>query len=238
MFFGALRERNQGRRRVARMRWIAALAAFALLAPPLAAATYVRGSIVPKLVCAADEAESYAYYLPSHFDGKTPAPVLFIFDPRGRGDVAAELFRAAAEERGWILISSNDTRSDVPTWDSNLRAVRAIWNDAATRFPIDPKRVYLTGFSGTAGLAWLVAAKTGAVAGIIASGGHAVDVGTAAKALTFDWYGFSGNGDFNNANMRKLDADAAAAGLAHRVAFFDGGHRWAPPARTGITSVS
>ena len=39
--------------------------------------------------------------------------------------LAAELFRAAAEAHGWILISSNDTRSDGPM-EPNVKALQAM----------------------------------------------------------------------------------------------------------------
>ena len=123
-----------------------------------------RGDIVPSIACAADPEMTYAYYLPRAYTADRVWPVLFIFDPRSRGAFAADLFRDPAETLGWILVSSNNTRSDDPA-APNARAVGAMWDDVHTRFTTDRKRVYTTGFSGGAILAWLLAANSKALRG-------------------------------------------------------------------------
>ena len=80
-------------------------------------------------------------------------PALLVLDPRGRSVVAASLFREAAEAHGWILLSSNDTRSDGPA-EPNVKALQALWPEVHERYATDPRRIYAAGFSGTGMVAW------------------------------------------------------------------------------------
>jgi len=90
--------------------------------------------------------------------------------PRGRGTAAAEIYTTAAEELGWIVVSSNDTLSDGPV-EPNVRAVHALWPEIHTRFRTDPKRIYAAGFSGTVGVAWALGAERQELAGVIGPAG-------------------------------------------------------------------
>jgi dienelactone hydrolase len=185
------------------------------------------GEIVPSIACARDPEMTYAYYLPRAYRPDRAWPVLFIFDPRSRGAFAAELFRDAAEKLGWILVSSNNTRSDDPA-APNARAVGAMWDDVHSRFTTDRKRVYATGFSGGAILAWLLAANSRSVAGVIAVGGRVQEPEKITGPVRFDWYGVAGTTDFNLPEMRRVEERLLSASSSHRLETFDGGHRWAP----------
>src|SRR5688572_25031151 len=130
---------------------LAALLAIALLTENVATRT--------------DPAQTYTLVLPSSYDPAKKHPLLFVLDPRGRGTLAAEIFREAADEHGWILISSNNTMSDGP-WEPNERAIRALYPEVE-RYAADPKRLYATGFSGTAAVAWSFGIRSRGLAGVI-----------------------------------------------------------------------
>jgi predicted esterase len=213
----------------------------ALVLPTVTPATpepkpFSRGEIVPRVVCEADPERSYALYLPTAYDPERAWPLLYLYDPRSHGAVAAERFREAAETYGWILASSNDTASDDPT-APNASAVNAMWADTHRRFRIDSRRVYASGFSGGARLAVLLALqREGEVAGVIAAGGGFPDSAAPRSGLRFDFFGSVGNLDFNYGEMRRLDRTLARLGVAHRLAIFEGPHSWcpAPTCREGI----
>lgn len=186
-----------------------------------------RGKLVENVAARADATQTYTLYLPSTYDVKNSRPLLFIFDPRGRGTRAAEIFKDAAEEYGWILISSNQTRSD-DSGEPNDRAVRALFPEAS-RYAVDPNRLYATGFSGTAILAWGVGIATGRLAGVIGVGGRYVPEVPPSR-FTFAHYGFTGGRDFNNREMRLIDAELERDHrVPHRIQVFDGDHRWITP---------
>jgi hypothetical protein len=104
-----------------------------------------RGRLVENVACQRDNSQTYTLYLPSQYSGDRRWPLLLIFDPRGRGTFAAEIFREPAEKYGWILMSSNNTRSDGP-WEPNQRALAP----------------------GGAVVAWALAQRTQEIAGVIA----------------------------------------------------------------------
>ena len=182
--------------------------------------------IVPRVACRAEPEHTYALYLPSSYVPGRPMPILYQFDARQRGPFAAERFRAAAEELGYILASSNESRSDGP-WKPNIDTMKAMWDDTHARFALDPRRVYAAGYSGGARTATLLAlARPGEVAGVIGcGGGFPVDRPPDASTL-FAFFGAAGVRDFNYEELRKLDLALAALGKAHRFEVFDGGHEW------------
>ncbi|MBK5259462.1 MAG: hypothetical protein JJE51_07695 [Thermoanaerobaculia bacterium] len=199
-----------------------------LFGPPLNAA------IVERVECRRDPTQTYALFLPPNYTEQTNHPVLFIFDPRSRGAMAAEIFRPAAERFGWIILSSNNTRSDGPD-DPNTKAINAMWPELS-RYAIDPKRIYASGFSGGGILTLLLGVSTGALAGVIDVGGRMPDELSLDKA-NFAHYGASGRFDFNFLEMGAVDAAFARLGLPHRLDRFDGTHGWLPQelATTAVT---
>ena len=198
------------------------LAALPLLADPSS------GTLIENVVTQADPGQTYTLFLPADLDPTDIRPLLLVFDPRGRGTFAAEIFREAAGEFGWILMSSNGTRSDVVDDDPNGRALRAILPEIA-RYPVDPARIYAAGFSGTVPVAWTLGIRTGELAGIIAVGArHLRELPPAT--FPFPQYGFAGETDFNNSDMRGVHAELERAGRLHRFEQFPGSHAWIPDA--------
>jgi predicted esterase len=194
-----------------------------LFSTTLVGAEPERGTLVERVASRLDATQTYTLYLPTTYDAAKKQPLLFVFDPRGRGTIAAKIFKDAAEEHGWILISSNDTRSD-DDGAANTRAVRALLPEL-NRYASDPRRIYAAGFSGTAILSCAIGVKTNAFVGVIAVGGRLVDEVPPAK-YSFAHYGFAGDTDFNNREMRVIDAILDRAGKLHRFQQFTGTHQW------------
>jgi predicted esterase len=186
------------------------------------------GEIVDGIAAASDPSQTYAIYLPKSYSPEKPAPLLLIFDPRSRGAFAAKLFVPAAEKFGFVLASSNGTRSDTTDIESNRRAVAAVWNDVFNHAKIDARRIYATGFSGGARISADLAAR-GRLAGVIAVGAG-FPIGESPSAQTsFLFYGIVGNRDFNYTEMTRLDRQLEELGLRHRLHVFEGGHTWSSP---------
>ena len=190
--------------------------------------TLAPGSLTSAIPTLSDPTQSWELYLPQSFDPARKWPVLILFDPRSRGKVAAELFRAAADEFGWVLASSDNTMSDGPG-EPNARAINAMIPDVMKRLPIDEKRIYAGCFSGGAVLAWTVGLKGNYLAGVISIGGRPAPEHLALSPK-FALFSAAGEGDFNYQPTRELDAIAAKAGVPHRLEFFPGPHSWCPPA--------
>ena len=203
---------------------LAAAAAQASEAP--AAVGPPRGRLVEGIACASDPSQTYTLYLPEAYDPAPRWPVLVVLDPRGRSVPAAELFLEPARELGWIIVSSNDTRSD-SGMEPNRRALNALWSEIHERYAIDTRRIYLAGFSGTVYVAFEVGRTTGSVAGIIGSGGRCIEEALAGNRAAV--FLTAGDGDFNYQETRKLHARVREAGVPSRLETFSGGHSWMPP---------
>jgi len=205
------------------------LAALLPTAPPAAAPELPRGQVIERVVAKAAPAQSYALYLPSAYTPEKLWPVLYVLDARGRALFPLELFRPAAEEFGWILVSSYNSASDTKD-DLNAPAMTAIWNDAVGRFAIDGRRVYAAGFSGTGRAAvGMGYALPGRIAGVISAGAGFEDSRASIKSVPFAYFGTVGDRDMNYYEMRSLEEKLENARALHRIAYFEGPHAWMPP---------
>jgi len=182
------------------------------------------------VVCREKPDQAYALFLPSAYAADRPAPIVYLLDARGRALAALETFRAAAEEYGWIVASSYNSRSDTKD-DPNTPAIQAMWNDTHATLAIDPKRTYVGGFSGGARAAVALAFQAPrSIAGVFGCGAGFPDQKRPLSNPPLAYFGTAGDRDFNYYEMRALDADLDRARSPHRIAFFDGGHDWPPPA--------
>ncbi len=194
----------------------------------------VPGRLIEGVASGRDPGQTYTLYLPEGYHPERRWPALLIFDPRGRSKLAAELFRDAAEDYGWILISSDGTRSDGPM-EPNQKALDALWPEVHERYATDHARIYAAGFSGGAMLGWALGRGTGALAGVIGTGGR-LEAGNADRVISFPCFGATGDTDFNYREMRRVHDQLAGWGTPQRLEIFDGPHRWMPAelAREGV----
>jgi dienelactone hydrolase len=211
------------------------LAALCLVAPAallavrgLAADELPRGTLIESVNVEAARGQSYALYLPAGYTPEKRWPILYAFDPGGRGRVPVALFRAAAERYGYVVAGSNDSRNGLAPAAVGA-IINALWKDTHARLSIDDARVYAAGFSGGARVANRLAATCGGcVAGVISSGaGFPPDIAPTAT-LPYAFFGTVGVDDFNFREMRPLERTLDALGVAARLVTFAGRHQWCP----------
>lgn len=215
----------------------ALLALAALLAAAPASAQDGGGATVARVKAASDTAFSYALYLPPGHDPSRRWPAILLMDPRGRALVPLERFRDGAAELGFVLISSYDTSSDEPTSGVDTQAaVEVLLNETVDRLGLDPDRLYLAGFSGTARIGWTIAAlNPDVIAGVAAFGAGTASAATlltrayGEAATVGGYYGGAGLEDFNFAEVWATDRRLAAQDRYATVRFYPGGHAWPPP---------
>lgn len=199
------------------------LAALSLPAEDLA-----RGRVLDRVACRADGAQAYALYIPSAYDPARSWPVLYVFDPGGRGREAVARFQDAAEARGVLVACSLNSRNG--PWPPIFTAMAAVWEDTHGRFRIDDHRIFAAGFSGGARAASVLPKMIGApAAGIIACGAGLAE---GQKAEDLDAGAFCavvGAADFNYREVmdlrERLDGRPDMS-LWFRV--FEGAHSWPP----------
>lgn len=185
--------------------------------------------LTERLSASADTAMHYALLMPQ--GAERPRPALMVMDPRGRATRALEIFRAAADSLGWIVISSYETASDNPD-APNVRAVNAMVRDLQDRWNADMRRLYVAGFSGTARIAWDFAAQlNGHVAGVIGVGGGLAAyteltqllAGLDSNVANAIGAGFT---DYNWIEVRESELVMKARRLPYRMWTYPGGHAW------------
>ena len=172
--------------------------------------------------------QQYSLYLPLEYSPERQWPVLFVLDPRGRAMVAMELFRERAQELGWIVLSSYQSRSDTLV-SVTTDAFQALLVDAQRRFSVDRRRFYLAGMSGTSHASWRFAKHLqDHVAGIIGCAGGLPheEKGKRLGEVPFAYFGITATHDFNYQEQRELDALLEEAGARHWLEIFAGRHQW------------
>jgi poly(3-hydroxybutyrate) depolymerase len=189
-----------------------------------------RGVVVDRVECASDATQTYALYLPSGYSSATRWSVLLAFDPAARGRVFVEKYRAAAEQYGFIVAASNNSRNG-PVAISTA-AAQAMGADVSRRFSVDPRRLYLTGLSGGSRVAMGIALSGNGIAGVIASSAGFPDSAPRSR-VDFPVFGTAGTEDFNYLEMRMLDRKLTTP---HFLAVFRGGHDL-PPDDVAVEAV-
>ena len=184
------------------------------------------GKVIDAVPCVADHTQTYALYVPSTYTPTKMWPIIYVFDPEGRGRVSVDLYREVVEKYGFILAASNNSRNFQN--ESTANAARTLWDDTHVRFNLDPHRVYTMGFSGGARVATALAVRCEpcAIAGVIAHGaGYPFPPSTKEH---FVYFAFIGSQDFNWPEIMALRHLKEDSSSAYRLKVFAGGHQWAP----------
>jgi len=213
------------------------LAAMLLLSVPLGAQVAptpppdpppAAGEIVPKVVCRAHPEQSYALYLPSAYVANKRWPIVYVFEPAARGMVPTQIMKDAAEQYGYIVATSNNSKNG--PWKAGAEAAAAMLDDTHARLAIDDRRVYLAGFSGGARLATRLAQICKCAHGVVLNGAGFSHDAPPPKEAVFPVFMTAGTNDFNYSELVNLDAQLAKLGYPRYLRRFDGAHEWAPAA--------
>jgi poly(3-hydroxybutyrate) depolymerase len=187
-----------------------------------AAQALQAGTVIERVECADDPAQSYALYLPKAYSPGRKWSLLLAFHPGARGPLMVEKFKTAAEHYGYIVAASNNSRNG--PYAVSGAAAQAMSTDVSRRFSVDPQRLYLAGMSGGARVALGIALGGNIVAGVIASSAGYPDSRPRAS-VPFAVFGTAGTEDFNYLEMRLLDRKLSSP---HLLAVFPGGHTLPP----------
>jgi hypothetical protein len=107
--------------------------------PPAARPQSADAPVSPGVVIAAvtpvqNPQQTYALYLPKRYSPLSRWPVVYVFDPLARGELALKQFEHAAELHGFIIAASNHSRNG--PWAPQFEAAQAMVNDTQKRFSV------------------------------------------------------------------------------------------------------
>ena len=164
---------------------------------------------------------TYHVYLPTAYSADRKWPVLFIMSPVGGNAGTLDRYIPGAEMNNWILAVSVQSKNGS---DVTEEPITAMVDDVCKRLPVDPKRIYSSGMSGGARMAfWLSEQmKSKGFAGVLACGAGGTPDKMSSKTVVF---GLCGSNCFNRWDMactfKQLKNDMS------RLRFFVGNHTWA-----------
>ena len=116
---------------------------------------YPLGKATAEISCG-DEF-SYFLYLPTSLRKAVKHPVVFVMNP-GRGIAGtADRYRPGAERNRWIIAVSKQSKNG---YDGSQKAVDSMIRHVTGKLPVDPKRLYASGFSGGSRMAFATAGST------------------------------------------------------------------------------
>jgi len=152
--------------------------------------------------------------------------MIYFFDPGGVGRRPLELYKDLAEKYGFVMAGSNNSRNFS---SDQSHVLNALWVDTHRRFAPDARLTYVSGFSGGARVAGLMALNCAQcqIAGVIANGaGYPSNRADAKDKLLY--FFAVGDQDFNWPEVITVRREREDKGLAYRVRVFSGRHQWAP----------
>ena len=196
----------------------------------------VPGQVIDTVSCLHNKDQTYALYLPSGYDTTSAWPVIFIFEPGARGALPVRKYASVAEDLGYILISSNNSRNG--SWDIAFDAANAMLQEATDRYVIDSQRMYTSGFSGGARVATSVAVLTKKMAGVISCGAGMPNLPhyRPARGSSLNYISLVGNRDMNYLELLLLEDVLNNIELNNKRLVFDGKHTW-PPAELFLEAL-
>ncbi len=170
--------------------------------------------------------QSYVKYLPLDYNDSKQWPVVFIFDPGANGSRAIEFYKEVANSFGYLLIASNVTQNG-NSWATNLDAASQMINHALDNLPINPNRMYVSGFSGGSRLASAIAVLTKRMQGVIACGaGFSPNQQEQPALEEFSFVGLVGDLDMNYTEMIMAQTWLDKFKVPNTLFFFKGIHQW------------
>lgn len=171
--------------------------------------------------------ETYAVYLPTTFSMDKTWPVVFVFDPEGRGKTAAQLFRKGAEQQGYIIAASNNINSEDPLLE-NLKVGTRLFNGVFNYFPVDRNLIYAAGLAEGARVASALPTIFNGVRGVMAVGDVWVNPDFAKQENNYSFIGLAGYKDHMLYNLEETVRFFRRNKIQASLYKFNGGKEWPP----------
>lgn len=187
-----------------------------------------KGVVIDDLKVTDTLEESYSLYLPMDYKNERAWPVLFIFDGEGRGKTAAQLFRSAAEEQGYILVSSNNISGKNDLEENALTASRLL-HHVSQILPIDFQQVSTAGSMSGAKAASSIPHIFDEIHGVIAVGDHWINFNLLDRDKNFIFIGIVGDEQFAVSGIKYTASALSRLKIPSQVYSYEGNEEWPTP---------
>ncbi len=189
--------------------------------------SYEKGKIIPSIAVSNTADETFSLYLPKSFKERKEQPIVFIYEPMGRGAVGVQPFVAASEKYGLILVCSNNSRNG--PYARNFDISNNLFNHIFSHFSIKDDEMFASGFSGGSRLASAIASLTDKFSGVIGCGaGFSGLQEHVPSTQKYVYVGLCGNRDMNYAEMLQNKKFLNVIQFKSTLITYDGNHSWPP----------
>jgi hypothetical protein len=185
------------------------------------------GTVIDTVRLLTSRSESYALLLPPAYNTRSHWPVIYFFEPLGRGSLPLQTYKDLATEHGFIMISSNNCRNGSQAVMEPM--AERLFEDTKERFNIDTGHIYCAGFSGGSKLAFRLALKNHFIHAVIGCGACYPVSGLSKNSIPFIYSGIIGTSDMNYYPMRQNMDILEGMGIPYYLISFEGSHTWPPP---------
>ncbi|MCP4457261.1 MAG: hypothetical protein GY816_04425, partial [Cytophagales bacterium] len=203
---------------------------YLLLLSKIAVGQFQNGVVIDTVKCSDNTSQSYALYLPSNYSKDRSWPIIYFFEPAARGRLPIKKYHEIAEELGFIMVCSNNSKNG--SWDVSFNAADAIFLDTQSKFSIDKNNLFTSGFSGGSRLALSIAVITKKIRGVIGVGATQPSLINyqVREKQNFLYAGLVGNRDMNYQEHKMFSKDLDELGNQNILIVSSYNHRWASAA--------
>lgn len=185
----------------------------------------VKGAITENIIINDSLQETMSIYLPTTFEMEKSWPVVFVFDMNGKGKQGLSMFKFAAEQEGYILVTSHNV-SDTLSLTNNIVIANRMLNAAHELLPLTKDRTYTAGFSDAARFASILPNFIKGIKGVISCGAAVGNLEILSVKNPFYFIGIVGREDYNFIDMLETRKELDKLKFPNQLFLFDGGHQW------------
>lgn len=172
--------------------------------------------------CISETGHRYYISMPENIDSGRKIPLIIAIDPHGDGQLAVKKFAGSLPGIPAIIVGSEKLRNNYEGFEASITALR---DGVQARYPVDPERFIIAGFSGGARIAYYFG-MSHKVCGIIMYGAGPGKV--PAGAMTKRLYAVSGTRDFNFMEQYVPLFSGMNGEIDYFTDYFRGTHEWPP----------
>ncbi len=181
------------------------------------------GQFFDSVSCRLSPKQQYAIYLPEGYSPTQSLPVVIFGEPGGRAALPVKQYRTLADTYRLLLVCPYGSRNG--PYERSMEATYAVLEEVKSLYPLDQTAIFISGFSGGARLATLLAMEDSQFRGVIACGAT-FPQGRELQGRKIPYVIVVGNRDMNYLEGIQMMADLEKNQNPSILIEFDGHHMW------------